>query len=156
MKNVMTRAWEIARNSVVKFGGKVVEYLSGALKMAWAEIKKGAIEMKGTEKQVKWALDIRAKYEEKTVEYKAVRGTIEGMGLQRLLMGNERHIKAEEIKKSFKLPREVRDTLTKEEKKARTAERKKAIIKMEDEIMESRLSNDDAVWWIEKYKFLTY
>lgn len=37
--NVMTRAWEIAREGQEKFGGKVSEYLSEALKIAWAEVK---------------------------------------------------------------------------------------------------------------------
>lgn len=35
----MVRAWEIAREGQSKFGGKVSEYLSEALKMAWAEAK---------------------------------------------------------------------------------------------------------------------
>src|SRR5699024_10394838 len=39
MKNVMTRAWEIAREGYIKFGGKVVEYFAEALRMAWAEVK---------------------------------------------------------------------------------------------------------------------
>ncbi|MGC4378233.1 hypothetical protein WD019_16105 [Fictibacillus sp. Mic-4] len=39
-KKVMVRAWEIARAAVVKFGGSAKEYLTGALKMAWAQIKK--------------------------------------------------------------------------------------------------------------------
>lgn len=39
MKEIMTRAWEIAKKGQVKFGGKVSEYLSEALKMAWAESK---------------------------------------------------------------------------------------------------------------------
>lgn len=39
MKNVMVRAWEIAKAAVVKFGGKVREYFAAALKMAWAEAK---------------------------------------------------------------------------------------------------------------------
>lgn len=41
MKNVMTRAWEIAKAGVVKFGGKVKEYFSQALVMAWSEVEKG-------------------------------------------------------------------------------------------------------------------
>ena len=40
MKNVMTRAWEIAKQGQKKFGGKVKEYFSSALKLAWKEIKK--------------------------------------------------------------------------------------------------------------------
>ncbi|POD46302.1 hypothetical protein BKM15_26025 [Pseudomonas syringae pv. syringae] len=39
MKNVMTRAWEIAKEGVAKFGGKVKEYFAISLKMAWAEHK---------------------------------------------------------------------------------------------------------------------
>ena len=37
MKNIMKRAWEIARQGQEKFGGKVSEYIAEALKMAWAE-----------------------------------------------------------------------------------------------------------------------
>lgn len=39
MKNVMVRAWEIAKEAAVKFGGKVKEYFAQALSMAWAEAK---------------------------------------------------------------------------------------------------------------------
>lgn len=39
MKQVMVRAWEIAKEGQVKFGGKVSEYLSEALKIAWSEAK---------------------------------------------------------------------------------------------------------------------
>lgn len=35
----MTRAWEIAKEGQSNFGGKVNEYLSESLKMAWAETK---------------------------------------------------------------------------------------------------------------------
>jgi len=42
MQNVMTKAWEIAREGQQKFGGKVKEYFAQALKMAWEIIKKGA------------------------------------------------------------------------------------------------------------------
>ncbi len=41
MKNVMTKAWEIAKKGQKKFGGKVKEYFAEALRMAWAIIKKG-------------------------------------------------------------------------------------------------------------------
>lgn len=60
--NVMQRAWKIAKQGVEKFGGKVKEYFAQALCMAWVEIKKGAdkmVELQGSEKQVKWANDIR-------------------------------------------------------------------------------------------------
>ncbi|MEK5038750.1 hypothetical protein [Sporosarcina sp. FSL K6-3457] len=39
MKNVMTKAWEIAKEGAAKFGGKAVEYFAEALRMAWAEVK---------------------------------------------------------------------------------------------------------------------
>lgn len=40
-KEVMTKAWEIAKNAVKKFGGKAIEYIAGAMKMAWATAKGG-------------------------------------------------------------------------------------------------------------------
>ena len=39
MKNVMTRAWEIAKEAVVNFGGEAIEYIAESLRMAWAETK---------------------------------------------------------------------------------------------------------------------
>lgn len=47
MKKVMVRAWEIAREGVKRFGGKVKEYFAEALKLAWKEVKRNAV----TEKQ---------------------------------------------------------------------------------------------------------
>lgn len=41
-KNVMKKAWEIAKEAVKKFGGKSVEYFSEALKIAWKEVKESA------------------------------------------------------------------------------------------------------------------
>jgi hypothetical protein len=49
MKNVMKRAWEIARQGVKKFGGKVKEYFAEALRIAWKEFKKGVKKMGKTE-----------------------------------------------------------------------------------------------------------
>lgn len=40
LRKIMKRAWEIAREGVKKFGGKVREYLSIAMKTAWFELKK--------------------------------------------------------------------------------------------------------------------
>lgn len=40
MKQVMVRAWEIAKEGQERFGGKVSEYFAIALKMAWEEAKK--------------------------------------------------------------------------------------------------------------------
>lgn len=38
-KELMTNAWGIAKNAAKKFGGKAIEYIAGAMKMAWAAIK---------------------------------------------------------------------------------------------------------------------
>lgn len=37
----MTKAWEIAKEAVKKFGGKAIEYIAEAMKMAWAAAKGG-------------------------------------------------------------------------------------------------------------------
>lgn len=47
MKTIMCKAWKIAKKAAKKFGGKAIEYIGGALKMAW-EAAKGL-----TEKQIK-------------------------------------------------------------------------------------------------------
>src|SRR5699024_9253104 len=39
MMNIMKRAWEIAKEGQEKFGGKVSEYLSESMKIAWNEWK---------------------------------------------------------------------------------------------------------------------
>src|SRR5699024_4826207 len=77
MRNVMTKAWEIARKGVEKFGGKAIEYISESLRIAWAIVKKGGnkmVEMKGSEKQIKWANDINPK------EVEAIGEVLEDMG----------------------------------------------------------------------------
>ena len=38
-KEIMKKAWKIAKEAVKKFGGKAIEYIAEALKMAWAAIK---------------------------------------------------------------------------------------------------------------------
>ena len=61
-KQIMKRAWEIAKEGQKKFGGKVSEYIAIALKLAWKEVKEGKMEkaqLKGTPKQVAWAEVIR-------------------------------------------------------------------------------------------------
>ena len=40
-KEVMAKAWEIAKEAVKKFGGKAIEYIAEAMKMAWADAKGG-------------------------------------------------------------------------------------------------------------------
>ncbi|ADA79905.1 hypothetical protein CU5_27 [Lactobacillus phage phiPYB5] len=39
MKKIMNNAWKIAKGAANKFGGKAIEYIAGALKMAWAMAK---------------------------------------------------------------------------------------------------------------------
>lgn len=41
-KEIMKRAWELAKEGVKKFGGKVREYLASSLSIAWKESKKMA------------------------------------------------------------------------------------------------------------------
>ena len=45
MKQVMTRAWEIAKAAVIKFGGNSKEYIAEAMKMAWSETKASAVKI---------------------------------------------------------------------------------------------------------------
>lgn len=40
MKNIMRKAWEIAREAAKRFGGKAAQYIAGALRMAWKEARK--------------------------------------------------------------------------------------------------------------------
>lgn len=64
MKQVMKRAWEIAKAGVAKFGGKVREYFAASLALAWKEIKamtNKAVDLVGSPKQIAWASDIRVK-----------------------------------------------------------------------------------------------
>ncbi|MCM0627359.1 hypothetical protein M5J14_22950 [Lysinibacillus sp. OL1_EC] len=63
MKNVMTIAWEIAKEGAVKFGGKVKEYFAEALKMAWSIVKLTAstttIQLaEGSRKHKTWVAEI--------------------------------------------------------------------------------------------------
>ncbi|AKG36067.1 hypothetical protein [Paenibacillus durus] len=46
MRNVMVRAWEIARRAAKRFGGKVREYIAMSLKQAWSELRASASETK--------------------------------------------------------------------------------------------------------------
>lgn len=79
MKNIMARAWRIAKEGQVKFGGKVSEYIAEALKMAWAEsqevktyglAKWNAVEAKMA-KTGKYSM-IQVMDSAKTVEFKEV------------------------------------------------------------------------------------
>ncbi|EIT85926.1 hypothetical protein A374_08824 [Fictibacillus macauensis ZFHKF-1] len=67
MKNVMVRAWAIAKEAVNKFGGKVKEYFAQALAMAWAESKKVSrkvsIEITGDSRKCRtWVAQIVGKH----------------------------------------------------------------------------------------------
>lgn len=79
MKNVMKRAWEIAREGFIKFGGKVVEYFAEALKLAWLEVKSANPEIKistGSRKHKTWIAKIvgpHAKFKLDRVFMEAVR-----------------------------------------------------------------------------------
>ena len=60
MKNVFKKAHEITKN-IIKKGDSYRETFRLALIFVYSEIKKGVnkmIELKGTEKQVKWANDL--------------------------------------------------------------------------------------------------
>lgn len=61
MKEIMNRAWEIAREGQKAFGGKVSEYFAESLKMAWAQAKNGldieALEQKGFNRWSKGDMD---------------------------------------------------------------------------------------------------
>lgn len=60
-KEIMSKAWEIAREGQKAFGGKVREYFAEALKMAWAQAKNGldieALEKKGFNRWTKGEMD---------------------------------------------------------------------------------------------------
>lgn len=59
----MTKAWEIAKKGQKKFGGKVREYLAGALKMAWALSRKTRITTSaGSRNHKSWVAQITGKH----------------------------------------------------------------------------------------------
>lgn len=63
MKNVMKRAWEIAKEGAKKFGGKAVEYIAMALKMAWSETRKAVLTTAaGSRKHKSWVAKIVGKH----------------------------------------------------------------------------------------------
>lgn len=63
MRNVMTTAWEIAKDGAAKFGGKVKEYFGEALRMAWAIVKQTATTVtiqlsEGSRKHKTWVAEL--------------------------------------------------------------------------------------------------
>lgn len=84
---LMKRAWELAKEGVKKFGGKVREYFAIALSIAWKEFKTMTTKLIGSEKQIKWANDIIARIEAAKPKMKEVAQQC----------GFDKHPKAEEI-----------------------------------------------------------
>lgn len=128
-KEVMITAWDIARAAVVEFGGRVVEYLSEALKMAWAKIK-GGNKMKGSEKQIAWAENIKEEVVRHIDKFNVLNNSLpskedkdyytkaNALTAQRaILFGSDYKESVREIKSKYKLSREERALETKEEKK---------------------------------------
>lgn len=75
-KFIMEFAWEMAKQSAEKFGGKAVEYISGSMKYMWAKAKERIAEMQKAEevkensvKVAAWFVkkndDLRYNYKEK-------------------------------------------------------------------------------------------
>ena len=60
-KEIMSNAWEIAREGQKAFGGKVTDYFAQALKMAWSQAKNcidiDALEKKGFSRWTKGDMD---------------------------------------------------------------------------------------------------
>lgn len=165
-KEVMVTAWEIAREAVVEFGGRAVEYLSGALKMAWAKIKGGA-KMKGSEKQVAWAESIKAEVIRHIEKYNGLKNNLPERddrdyfakanaltAEEAILFGNDYNQKVREIKSEYKLSREERALETKEEKKSRREAQAQAVADYEQSLIQDILKQDDASYWIDNFKFL--
>lgn len=158
----MTKAWEIAKSAVARFGGSAVEYLSGALKMAWSEVKKGVEKMEGSEKQVAWAKDIKAKYEmflntfhELNAKEELSYGEAGALSTAKhILFGNNHNREVSAIKKSFAVTKEERRAMTSEQKAERKVRIQEAVSAYENEKIENVLSQNQASFWINKYKWL--
>jgi len=90
-KQIMKRAWELAKNGVEKFGDKVREYFAIALSIAWKEVKTMTTKLIGTPKQNKWAKDIIERIRE--VQPKMKQTCIE--------VANERSVKEEYLNEAL-------------------------------------------------------
>lgn len=165
-KEVMVTAWEIARAAAVEFGGKVVEYLSEALKMAWAKIK-GGTKMKGSEKQIAWAENIKKEVVRHIDKFNNLNNNLPSKGdkdyytkvnalsAQRtILFGNDYKENIREIKSEYKVSREERALETKEEKTARREAQAQAVADYEQSLIQDILKQDDASYWIDRFKHL--
>ena len=139
MKKVMVRAWEIAKEAVENFGGKAFEYLSGALKMAWAEVKQVLPKLEGSAKQVSWAEDIRKAYFEKVEEYMEERpvGLHAFLGFDAAYKTKARELAKERGKSIVRLKKEDKEVADKE-------------------WLAEVSSQADASFWIDRYKSLLW
>lgn len=63
-KQIMTRAWQIAREGAAKFGGNAREYMAAALRMAWEEIKMAQTQTQQFDKTAKMVVLGREHYED--------------------------------------------------------------------------------------------
>lgn len=162
MKNIMTRAWEIAREAVEKFGGQAAEYISGSLKQAWAETKND-FQLQGSEKQVAWAEEIREAYVAKVAEYlelkekeEKVTGEITALEIRvhaqslRSKINKVQNKKVREFKKTFEGTREEKYATIRKIKSAHANKLEKAI----ERKFNAMFSQTSAGLWIEIHKGL--
>ena len=162
MKNIMTRAWEIAREAVEKFGGQAAEYISGSLKQAWAETKND-FQLQGSEKQVAWAEEIREAYVAKVAEYlelkekeEKVTGEITALEIRvhaqslRSKINKVQNKKVREFKKTFEGTREEKYATIRKIKSAHANKLEKVI----ERKINATLRQTSASFWINEYKGL--
>lgn len=134
--NLMSKAHKIAKELVGDYSVR----LSIALKMVWAEIKKGVkkmVELVGTEKQIAWAEDIRSNYLET---------------LERIIEG----VKAEDIKSIKLIWRECKEEISSKIKDKTTPEVAKAALEIIMEIKNKIENTDSAKKFIEVYNSHRY
>ena len=69
-KQVMVRAWSLAKEAVKKFGGRAVDFFRSALTIAWEEIKNGVFVEVRTDRaaQLAKSLNVTLKLAERLVE----------------------------------------------------------------------------------------
>ena len=69
-KQVMVRAWSLAKEAVKKFGGRAVDFFRSALTIAWSEIKNGVFVEVRTDRaaQLAKSLNVTLKIAERLVE----------------------------------------------------------------------------------------
>lgn len=166
MKRVMIRAWEIVKEAVEKFGGKCMEYMSKALKIAWKEEKEmKLVELKGSEKQIAWAEDIRDHYISVFKKFEELVKEVKEIGKRNmswekkcslssyitLLVGDNyfSDIKMA-VKEEFKMPREERRNLSKDLKLKRKSDMEMARAKRVKERAIEILKEEEASYWINK------